>query len=45
MRGFLRKLNKYPILYKESSSIDLKDCLTGMFNFDKICSSKGMNNY
>jgi hypothetical protein len=44
MKNYLRKVNKYPINLvdpnsKQQSAVKL--WLTGIFNYDKICSSTG----
>lgn len=46
MKGYLRKVNKYPISLAENllaSNETSKKWLTGNFNYDKICSSLGFD--
>lgn len=45
IKGYLKKINKYPISLQEpQTKIDnSKKWLTGMHNYDKICSSLGMS--
>jgi len=43
LKGFLRKLHKYPITLQETQAKneEEKKWLTGFLNFDNICSSLG----
>jgi len=45
LKGFLKKLHKYPIALQDTQAKndDEKKWLTGVFNFDNICSSLGKN--
>jgi hypothetical protein len=47
MKGYLRKVNKYPVSIQDiqsGSSAELsRKWHTGIYNYDKICSSLGLS--
>jgi hypothetical protein len=45
IRGYLRKINKYPvsIIDTQVGIESSRKWLTGIYNYDKICSSLGMS--
>jgi hypothetical protein len=45
IKGYLRKINKYPVSIQNSQAgiESSKKWLTGIYNYDKICSSLGLS--